>query len=192
MILCCDFETENREEDCRVWSFGCMNLKEEYWDGDTLPEFFDAIFSIPGKSHTLYFHNANFDFSFIEYHIVKVLGLVWTDEKKIQEGQYTSLISDMGAFYSAEFVYHAKRIKIVDSGKIFHCKLEEIPKMLGLKGVKKGLIEYNKQHPIGYQRTQDEMDYQRQDCYILKEAVVYMRKHGYKKLTLASNSLFFF
>lgn len=192
MILCCDFETENKEEDCRVWSFGCMNLKEEYWEGDTLPEFFDVIFSIPGKSHTLYFHNANFDFSFMEYYIVKVLGLVWTDEKKIQEGQYTSLISDMGAFYYAEFVYRGKRIKIVDSGKIFYCKLEEIPKMLGLKGVKKGYIEYNKPHPIGYERTQDEREYQRQDCYILKETVVYMRAHGYKKLTLASNSLFFF
>lgn len=192
--FCCDFETENNETDCRVWSFGAYPMTmndDEYVCGKTLDEFFSWVLSLECKKICLIFHNAKFDFSFFEYKLID-MGIEWVDNNKLKNNQYTSLISDFGVFYSAKFKYNNKEVKILDSAKIIQDKLENFPKLFGFEDIKKGSIDYNKPHPIGYEPTKEEKEYQFNDCKLLAKGWKILRDEGYNKLTLASNTLDFF
>ncbi len=60
----CDFETTTKEEDCRVWAYGWMEIgkKKNYKIGNSLDEFMEFVKS---SLADLYFHNLKFDGSFI-------------------------------------------------------------------------------------------------------------------------------
>lgn len=193
--LACDFETINNPVDCRVWSWGIYKVggrDGEYRDGTDLKSFFDELYNYKCRNLKLIFHNARFDFSFLEYYLVKNLKLEWV-EKKPCNGQYTSLISREGVFYSAKICVDDFTITVVDSTKIIKNKLANLPKMLGFDfEIKKGEIDYNAYRPIGYIPSKDEKEYQFNDCKILALAWEKLKERGYNKLTLSSNVLEFY
>lgn len=192
--LACDFETVNDIDDCRVWSWGIYPVggnDNDYKSGIDLDSFFKQIMSYKIDVKII-FHNARFDFSFLEYYLILKLDLKWVKSKP-STGEYTSLISREGVFYSAKICYKNQNITVVDSTKILKNKLADLPKMLGFDfNIKKGEIDYNKKRSIGYIPDNDEKEYQFNDCKILAIAWTKLKERGYKKLTLSANVLEFY
>lgn len=55
----CDFETTTKEEDCRVWAYGWMEIgnKVNYMIGNSMDVFMEWVEKIKAD---LYFHNLRF------------------------------------------------------------------------------------------------------------------------------------
>ena len=198
MVLACDFETTNSVEDCRIWSYGAYLVPDDmecfddrlYWCGTTMDGFISLLRSFHCDI-TIVFHNTGFDFSFIEYYLCRS-GYRWVNSKKLGSKQYTSLVSDMGVFYTAKFSLGGRIITVLDSAKLVHDKLKNFPKLFGLPNISKGEIDYNKYRPLGYEPTEEEKDYQFRDCKILAMGYRHLLDMGYRKLTIASNTLAFY
>ena len=192
--LACDFETVNDIDDCRVWSWGIYPVggnDNDYKSGIDLNSFFKQIMSYKIDVKII-FHNARFDFSFLEYYLILKLNLKWVKSKP-STGEYTSLISREGVFYSAKICYKNQNITVVDSTKLLKNKLADLPKMLGFDfNIKKGEIDYNKKRSIGYIPDDNEKEYQFNDCKILAIAWTKLKERGYNKLTLSANVLEFY
>lgn len=193
LTLACDFETVNDSDDCRVWSWGAYDIDSEgYYAGLDLEDFwfFLACRSRYNKNVKLVFHNAKFDFSFLEYQLWN-RGYVWTKNTRVEPMEYTSLLASTGQFYSASFMINSCTFKVVDSAKLIVQKLREFSKIFDLP-VTKGDIDYNKYRPIGYIPTPDEKDYQKRDCILLGMGYKILLDNGYKRLTASANALQFF
>lgn len=187
----CDFETNNYEDDCRVWSWGIDNIYTgAYSHGETLDEFMNYIQKL--SSCILYFHNLKFDGSFIVNWLLRhgythVVKKNVTDELK--RGDFTTLISDMGQWYTVEIQFrNGKNIRIIDSVKILASDLAGVAKSFGMEEGK-GEIDYEKYRPIGYKATKEELHYQMMDCKIMSTALKYMLESRQTHITAGSNAL---
>ena len=181
----CDFETNNNPDNCHVWAWGMECIETgEYIKGKGVWPFMSKVAGVKGSS--FYFHNLKFDGGFI---------LDWflsnnykhTTERWPGFLEFTTLISDMGQFYTIEAKLGKQRRKFIDSLKIIPQPLAKIPKMFGLEE-SKGEIDYNKDREIGYEPTDDEWDYLYRDVHILAEALRWMFAHKQTRLTAASNA----
>lgn len=193
MYLTADFETNNNNSDCHVWLWATCDIydieKTSY--GYDIHSFFDFIINLPGKSNTLYFHNLKFDGEFLLIELFKK-GYEWSNERKLYPGQFTTLISDMGVWYSIEIrISKNKYIKIYDSAKIYPFKVKDLAKSFGMD-ISKGEIDYNKNRPIGYIPTVEEIDYVLRDVKIPAIALKYSFDMGDTKMTAGSNALAFY
>lgn len=187
----CDFETNNYEDDCRVWSWGLDNIYTgTYESGKTLDEFMHRIQLLP--SCILYFHNLKFDGSFIlnwllrhDYnHVVKK-----NVSDELRRGEFTTLISDMGQWYTVEIQFrNGHNVRIIDSLKILASDLAGVAKSFGMEEGK-GEIDYEMYRPLGYEPTKSEKDYQKQDCKIMSTALKYMLESKQTHITAGSNAL---
>lgn len=103
-------------------------------------------------------------------------GFEHVNEHKLEPKQFTTLISELGVFYSIEICFNKKkRIKICDSLKLIPYSVSDIPKKFGLT-VTKGDIDYNKPRPIGYTPTAEEIDYIQRDVLVVAHALEYFLK----------------
>lgn len=198
-ILACDFETTTNREDCRVWAWAAVDIdtmQEEV--GIDLPSFMNLILR---KPKLIYFHNLKFDGNFILYWLL-TNGYEWTSGKDergraepIDPGQFTTLISDMGSWYSItiqakEDRYGASsKIEIRDSLKIIPTSIDEMPKTFGLQNISKLSIDYKEERQVGHELTDEEREYVLVDARILALALKFMLTNGQKKLTTASNAM---
>ena len=183
----CDFETVNDVNDCRIWAWGAYNLyTDEFVWGTNLYEFNNFLFQ---SSKTIYFHNAAFDCEFLITHLFKTGYQHIRNEKKLSPGEFKTLISDDGLFYTMKIKHNEKvSTTVYDSLKIIPLKVAAIPKAFGLE-IKKGEIEYNKERPIGYIPDENELEYLKYDCKIVAQALRYLFEQGLVKMTQASNAL---
>lgn len=186
-VAVADFETTTRADDCRVWSWGFSY--KDYPDvvetGLTIDEFIDRI---QGEDLTIYFHNLRFDGVFLLDYLMKD-GYTHTTERKVMPGEFSSLISDMGQFYSLKFVWHnGFSCEFRDSFKKLPFTIDRIAKAFELDTIK-GEIDYHKERPIGYQPTDDEWEYQENDVKILSKAMGITTEQGMTKLTAGSDAL---
>lgn len=116
-------------------------------------------------------------------------GFEHVNEHKLEPKQFTTLISELGVFYSIEIcINKKKRIKICDSLKLIPYSVSDIPKKFGLT-VTKGDIDYNKPRPIGYTPTAEEIDYIHRDVLVVAHALEYFFEKNYTKMTIGSNAL---
>lgn len=194
MILSCDFETTTDPKDCRVWAFGAVevgNTQNFYW-GKTLDEFMERF--LTKDCHTCYFHNLKFDGEFI-LHWLLTNGYTWVKEKKeAQDKTFTTLISDMGQFYTIDIYKKWDKtnrnqiaLHLIDSLKILPLSVKEIAGAFKMP-IQKTEIDYDKIRPIGYEMDETEREYLYNDCAIIAKALENQFQQGLKKLTQASNA----
>lgn len=192
MIYAADYETTTREDDCRVWAWGIADIRkpDKVIFGTDISSFMEFVSGLQG---TIYFHNVKFDGSFIIDWLFRN-GYRWTNERKLGEREFSTLISDMGVFYNIKVRMEDYRsgvkhtLTFQDSLKIIPMALEEMPKAFGLEERKLDL-EYTKDRPVGWELTEDEKSYLKNDVVILSKALHFMLNHGEVKMTSGANAL---
>lgn len=190
-MYACDFETRNEEDNCSVWHWGYAevgNIDNWNW-GIDIESFMEWCSKI---NDTIYFHNLKFDGNFIVSWLLRN-GFTHNKEKKHKERTFKTLINKMGVWYSIEICWSVKRnrkivTKMYDSFKKLPFKLERIAIDLNLP-LLKGKIDYNKKRPIGYQPTEDEIAYLRNDVQILALAMEIQYEENLQKMTIGSDCL---
>ena len=190
-----DFETTTDENDCRVWAYALCNV-EDYTDfkyGNSLKEFFDFC-SNPAKNYKIWFHNLKFDGVYIIDYLLKN-GFEWVaDRKDKADKTFTTLITDMGQFYSIVIYFkvkghHTNKVEIYDSLKIFpNFSVERIAKGFNLP-ISKLSIDYDEYREPGHQLTEQEIAYIRNDVEIVARALKEMFSRGLTKMTIASDAM---
>ena len=187
-------ETTTDPKDCRVWAFGVVevgNTQNFYW-GKTLDEFMERF--LTKDCHTCYFHNLKFDGEFI-LHWLLTNGYTWVKEKKeAQDKTFTTLISDMGQFYTIDIYKKWDKtnrnqiaLHLIDSLKILPLSVKEIAGAFKMS-IQKTEIDYDKIRPVGYEMDETEREYLYNDCAIIAKALENQFQQGLKKLTQASNA----
>ena len=190
-----DFETTTDENDCRVWAYALCNV-EDYTDfkyGNSLREFFDFC-SNPVTNYKIWFHNLKFDGVYIIDYLLKN-GFEWVaDRKDKADKTFTTLITDMGQFYSIVIYFkvkghHTNKVEIYDSLKIFpNFSVERIAKGFNLP-ISKLSIDYDEYREPGHQLTEQEIAYIRNDVEIVARALKEMFSRGLTKMTIASDAM---
>lgn len=193
-----DFETLTEESvkqnggKTRVWAFGMMNIFDE-------SEYYEAIYMvdainlmIKNAPCTCYYHNIKFDVSYILDYFLKN-NYEWVESREdLTPGKFTTLISDMGVFYSLEFMteYHGiiKEVKILGSEKLIPGSVDRVAKDLKLP-ILKLEIDYNEYREVGHELTAQESEYLKHDVWIMALALRGFFEKGYTKMTIGGCSL---
>lgn len=115
------------------------------------------------------------------------------DRREKRDNTFTTLISDMGLFYSMEIYFsvkgkNVKKITLIDSLKILNMPVEDIPKAFGL-GISKLDLDYNTPREVGYILKDYEIDYITNDVKIVALALDILFKEGLTYMTAASDGL---
>lgn len=192
----CDFETNNKENDCRVWGWGCCEIWKSgtFIYGKDIDSFMMWLFDKKRDKSICYFHNAKFDTGFVIPWLFKK-GYKNTQEiNEEKDGYYFQEIrTDMGQVYAVT-IYNKKtkrgwnKVTIQDSLKIINSTVELMAKGFNLEQ-KKGSIDYNKERPIGYDMNENELDYLKNDVEIVAQCLAHMFELGYTKMTMSANAL---
>lgn len=194
-IFACDFETtvqENTREqnNTEVWAAAYTQLFSDndnaYIEG-SIEKFFTTFFSMEDDVK-LYFHNLKFDGTFIISYLFRVLKFKCNNTCKktdLQHGEFQTLISDMGAWYSIIIKYGETTITILDSLKLMPFKLKDIGKSFKTKHQKLEMEYIGNRHK-NCSRTKEEDDYIKNDVLVLREALEIMFTDGHTKMTIGS------
>ena len=190
-----DFETTTKEDDCRVWAYAISEIgnPDYFVYGNSLDDFMD-ICADPKHNAVYYFHNLKFDGEFIIYWLLKNGFTYIEDKKQRADNTFTTLITDMGQFYSIEVYFevkdknHVNKVKFLDSLKILNFSVEQIAKDFDLP-ISKLSIDYKAERPVGHQLTPEEVAYIRNDVEIMSRALQIMFDEGLTKMTMASDAL---
>ena len=190
-----DFETTTDENDCRVWAYAVCNV-DDYTDfryGNSIEEFFDFC-SNPVSNYKVWFHNLKFDGVYIIDYLLNN-GYEWIQDRKDKgDKTFTTLITDMGQFYSIVIYFkvnghHTNKVEIYDSLKIFpNFSVDRVAKGFDLP-IRKLKIDYDEYREVGHKLTEQEVDYIRNDVEIMARALKEMFKRGLTKMTIASDAM---
>lgn len=120
----------------------------------------------------------------------------WThqkDNRKLDEGEFSSLISDTRLFYEIRVCYgsrakNKRTATIQDSLKVLPFSVEKVAKAFNLP-IDKLDIDYTMTRPLGYEPTEEELLYLLHDCKIVGDALKMLFDSGLDRMTAASNSL---
>jgi hypothetical protein len=187
-----DFETITDPDDCRVWAYGIHGIENlDYFTyGNDLDDFM-GYFEY-NDNFNVYFHNLAFDGVFIIVWLFNH-GFQWVaDRKDSKTRTFTTLISDKGLYYSIK-VYFTKdgkktnTVTFFDSLKILPFDLDTVAKGFGLP--RKLDLDYDKFREIGHRITAEELEYLRNDCFVIASALNTMFSQGLDKMTQGSNAL---
>lgn len=189
-ILMGDFETTTDPADCRVWVWALCDVEraETVFDvelGLTIDSFMARLSE---KSAIVYFHNLAFDGSFILDWLFRQ-GFWHTTDNYPMKGQFSTLISNMGKFYSIKIKFeNGMSIELRDSLKKLPMSAANVAEAFKLE-VTKGFIDYDKSRPVGYRPTLEEREYVAKDVLIIAKALRQQFASGMKKLTVGSDAL---
>lgn len=189
-----DFETATwLEKATFVWAWAVCEIgnEENIEIGTSIDSFIDYIKQ--QNNSIFYFHNAKFDSEFIIYWLLKNGFEHIEDKKDIKSKTFTTLINNMGQFYSMTIYFEkgnkrVKKITIIDSLKIIPMAVEKIPKAFNLEE-EKLKIDYYKIRKEGEELTEEEKDYIKHDVIIVAKALKIMFDEGLTKMTVGSNAL---
>jgi hypothetical protein len=192
--LTADFETTTDENDCRVWAYGICEVgsPDHFVYGNNIDDF--LTYCKESDNATFYFHNLKFDGEFIMTRLFELGFSHVVDRSDLESKTFTTLISDKGQFYSMKIMFEkkGKRTKsatIFDSLKILPFSVKDIAEGFNLP-MSKLEIDYDKPREIGYELTDEEVDYVRNDVTIVACALDVLFKEGLDKMTQGSNALF--
>ena len=194
-----DFETTTDPDDCRVWAWGMCEIgdPENYIYGNNLDDFFKLL---ADKKHNylLYFHNLKFDGEFIFNYLLHNGYECIKDKNERKAKTFTTLISNMGQFYSIEIYFDVSnngkkvnKVTIYDSLKLLNFSVDKIAKDFKLP-INKLELDYNTNREVGHQLTDHEIAYLRNDVEIMARALQIMFNRGLTKMTIGSNALSFY
>lgn len=187
-----DFETTTDSNDCRVWAWGSYEVfSEEFHYGNDMESFLKFLEN-EGGNQTLQgsFHNLKFDGEFIIYYLLKN-GWKYSKDRNLNTREFSALIGDMGQYYCIEMQFPKKRVKLIDSLKIFTYSIHDLALSLHLEE-KKGSIDYDKYREVGHVLTEEEVSYLKNDCVIAGKAMRIALERGDKKMTAGANALSFY
>lgn len=196
-----DFETTvyKGQEYTEVWASAFVEL---YTDTVTIyssiEETFDYFSKLKGNI-VLYYHNLKFDGTFwLNFLLTKLhyqqayikIGEKESEVESIPDYEMTNktfkyMISDMGQWYSITIKVNDKYIIIRDSLKLLPFSLREISDSFKTKHKKLEMV-YEGFRYSGCKISDNEMEYIKNDVYVLKEALEIMFSDGHKKLTIGS------
>lgn len=190
-----DFETTTDENDCRVWAYAVCNI-DDYTDfryGNSIDEFMEFC-SNYDNNYKVWFHNLKFDGIYILDYLFKH-GFRWIDKPENKQNKtFTTLITDMGQFYSIVIYFkvkgcHINKVEIFDSLKIFpNFSVDKVAKGFNLP-IRKLSLDYDEYREIGHKLTEHEIDYIRNDVEIMSRALKEMFSRGLTKMTIASDAM---
>lgn len=187
---CADLETNTSEDDCRVWMWGAVQIfnTNNYQWGKDLPSLLNYMFS--KKSSIWYFRNLKFDGEYFLSYLLNN-GYTHSENRWLKDKEFSTLISDKGAFYNIKIRDKGNTIEIRDSLKIISMSIKDTAKAFGLEETK-GEIDYHKYRPIGYEPDENEKSYQKNDVIIDAKSLIYFFSKGLEKMTQGSDALYDF
>lgn len=169
-----------------MWGIAAVDQPDHVDIGTDLNSFLERI---AGVDSTIYFHNLKFDGTFIIDWLLRNGYEHSTDQFARFPGEFVTLISDMGMFYSMEVRWaNGKATQFRDSLKKLPMAVAQLAKAFKL-AEGKGEIDYDAPRPVGYQPTPEEVDYMRRDVSIVAHAVKLTLEEGMTRLTVGSDSL---
>lgn len=192
-----DFETTTDEKDCRVWAYALCNIDntDEFIYGNSIEDFFD--FCSESKDNLkIWFHNLKFDGTFILDYLFNHSFTYVKSPKEKKSFTFTTLITDMGQFYSIEVYFYVKghkvkKVTFYDSLKILNLSVDNVAKGFNLP-ISKLKLDYNECRPINHELTEEEIAYIRNDVEIMARALSIMFDQGLDKMTIASDAMSYF
>lgn len=134
-----------------------------------------------------FFHNLKFDGEFILYWLLKH-GFAHTNEKRLNNGEFSTLITDMGKFYILKVRYNNITITFQDSFAIIPLSVAQMAKAFGMD-ISKLHIEYTDHREEGGQLTDDDKEYITYDILIVQKGLQYFFDQNLNKITLGSDAL---
>lgn len=186
-IFACD--TESSTVTGAIWSVQVAPLSTED-DTVFIYDSLDGLFEpfIKNKNHrysdvVLYFHNLKWD----GQHIINWLfkrGFQWTFDPNLMPGEFNTLITDMGVFYTIKIKVGRNIIEIRDSLKLLPFSLKKIGHDFNTKH-KKLDMDYSSKQSLADCNEQD-LDYLKNDVLVLKEALNIMFNQNMTELTIGS------
>lgn len=188
-----DFETATwKADETWVWAWSLCDIEnpENVDIGNNIDSFFERIKK--EANPYIYFHNLKFDGEFILYYLIKN-GYEHVESREKRDNTFSTLISDMGLFYSIEVYFKVdkkktKKVTFIDSLKIINQSVESMPKTFKIPENKLE-IDYNLPRKVGHILTQEEIDYVKNDVIIVAKALKYLFDMGLTKMTAGSNAL---
>ena len=181
-----DFETTTNPADCRVWAWASVSIDdiEDIRYGTSIDSFLDFL---DERATVTYFHNLAFDATFIVDALFR-RGFKWVKTNP-GKGEFTSLISNLGKWYSVTMVSKAGvKTEFRDSLKKIPLSVSNIAKAFDLEDHKLE-IDYNEPRPVGHVLTEEETRYIRNDVVIVAQALHLQFTAGMKKLTVGADAL---
>lgn len=188
-----DFETSTwLPDETWVWAWAVCEIgTEKFRIGKDIESFMK--FCEDSNNSTFYFHNAKFDFEFIIHYLLSN-GFTWIKNiKERKDKTFTTLISDMGVFYSMSIYFEVKNKKVkkatfYDSLKIIPFSVKQIAKSFNLP-IDKLEIDYFEAREKGHELTIEEMQYIRHDVQIVAKALKVLFDEKLTHMTQGSNAL---
>lgn len=194
MIFVADFETSYCPETQKswVWAWGSFEIfKDKFRSGGNISSFMEFMFS--SRTKKCYFHNLKFDGKFILYWLLSN-NYKYVD-RVTKPNEYSHLIDDTNNYYDIVVGYEYKgktqRVTFLDSFKKLPSSLDKIAKDFDL-GINKLSMDYDKireENYIEIYGAEEEREYLKRDCEILKKAIEITEKQGMSKMTIGSNAL---
>ena len=191
-----DFETSTlkwNENETWVWAWAVCEIGnfENIEIGNNIDSFIDYCKN--SNNSCFYFHNAKFDFQYLISYLLQNEYTWIKDKKEKQNKTFTTLITDMGEFYSLTIYFEVKNKRVVkaefrDSLKLLNFSVEKIAKDFGIEEQKLEL-DYDTPHEKNPILTDHEKDYISHDVIIMAKALHIMFLRNLTKLTIASNAL---
>lgn len=185
-----DFETTTDPDDCRVWSWGLVEIENPYYDNVEIGLDIDSFMERAAKHNsTIYFHNLKFDGGFLLDWLLKNGYKHSTAQELRTDGTFKTLISDNGIYYSFTIRwFNGHSCEFRDSWKKIPMSVSRIATSFKLEETK-GSIDYEAYRPVGHKLTPEEEDYLRKDLVIPAKALKEVLDSGMKGLTVAGDSL---
>lgn len=187
-----DFETATWVPDeTWVWAWALCDIEDPSCVdvGSSIEDFMGRIKK--ESNPYIYFHNLKFDGEFILYYLL-TNGYEHVDSHEKRSKTFSTLISDMGLFYSIEVYFEVgkktKKVTFIDSLKIINQTVESMPKTFKIEE-NKLKIDYNAPREIGHVLTSEEEEYVKNDVVIVAKALKYLFDMGLTKMTAGSNAL---
>lgn len=193
-LFVADFETTTEatyliEKEVRVWGWGLVEIgSEEVMLGNNIDTFMQTILNLDNP--LIYFHNLRFDMPFIFSWLLRN-GYEWSESKT--DNSINGLISGNNQLYQIEIIVKKfnkryKKLTFQDSLKKLPFPVKRIGHAFKLD-VLKGDIDYDLYRPIGWQLTEEEKAYIRNDVLIVSKALMIQAKNGLVKMTIGSDAL---
>ena len=189
-----DFETATwLEDETYVWAWAVCEIgnEENLQMGNNIESFLDFCYN--EKNSVMYFHNLKFDGEFIIYYLL-TNGFKHVEEKEdIEDKTFTTLISDMGQFYTITLYFEKQnkrvhKVTFIDSLKIIPFSVEDIAKSFNLE-ISKLTLDYNRPRSRNHILNQEEREYIKNDVLIIAKALKVIFDDNLTKMTQGSNAL---
>lgn len=189
-----DFETAVwKKDETWVWAWAVCEIGKE--ENLIIDNNIDSFIEFCRKENnaTFYFHNLKFDGEFIIYWALSH-GFKHVENKEdIENNTFTTLISDMGQFYSITLYFEkgnkkVKKVTFFDSLKIIPFSVDQVAKSFNLE-ISKLKIDYKKERAKGHILTDEEKEYIKNDVLIMAKALKILFDEDLKKMTQGSNAL---